>query len=106
MDEGELAFYERASMPVFAYSSTANGYFNGAGKSYDNPTSQGRRRRAEELGQKLSASANQVALAWLMGHSFAAVPILGTTNPEHLRDALGSASLKLTAEQVRWLRDG
>jgi aryl-alcohol dehydrogenase-like predicted oxidoreductase len=106
MDAAEQAYYQRTGLPVFAFSSTANGYFNGAGKSYDNPTSQARRERATELARKLGASANQMALAYLMSHDFPAVPLLGTTKLDHLADALGAMKLKLTAEQVRWLRDG
>ncbi len=49
---------------------------------------------------------NQVALAYLMNHDFVVVPIVGTTNIDHLNEAIGAVDVKLTAEQVRHLRDG
>ena len=55
---------------------------------------------------KLGASANQVALAWLMGQGFEVVPAVGTGDVGHLVDALGAVGVGLSAEEVRWLGEG
>jgi aryl-alcohol dehydrogenase-like predicted oxidoreductase len=107
LSRDDRAFYEHSGLAVFAFSPTARGYFAGATvESHDNPTSRGRLERARELGRELGATPGQIALAWLMGQPLSVFPILGTLDPEHLADALGSARLALTAEQVRWLEDG
>ena len=42
----------------------------------------------------------QVALAWVLQKNEVTSPIVGATKPEHLRDAIASLELKLTAEEV------
>ncbi len=90
-----------------AYSSTASGFFatNGAkaSKGYDNPTSAARLRVANRLAAELGTTPNQIALAWLLHQPFPVIPMLGTANVEHLRDALGSGAVRLSPEQVRAL---
>jgi aryl-alcohol dehydrogenase-like predicted oxidoreductase len=71
--------------------------------AYDNPVSQERRARVRQLAEELGCTPTQVALAWLRGQEFPVIPIVGTTKPDHLRDALGATDVPLTAEQVRWL---
>jgi aryl-alcohol dehydrogenase-like predicted oxidoreductase len=41
-----------------------------------------------------------------MSHDFPVIPIAGTKNAEHLADAIASTEVRLSVEQVRWLRDG
>lgn len=109
MDDEQRRWYERSKLPVFSFSPTANGYFAKGGtqsNSYDTPASVARLERTRQLATKLNATPNAVALAYLMGHDFPAVPILGTTNLDHLRDGLSAAEIRLTPEQVRWLREG
>ncbi len=103
------AIHRRSGLPVIPYSPTANGFFaTGGGKRERLRTEANLARlaRAEKLAEQLGATPNQVALAWLMGHDFPVIPILGTSNLEHLRDALGSVEVELSPDQVRWLRDG
>jgi predicted oxidoreductase len=50
--------------------------------------------------KKLSRSA--IALAWLLKHPAGIVPILGSTNPETIRDAANAAEIDLTREE--WYR--
>jgi aryl-alcohol dehydrogenase-like predicted oxidoreductase len=92
MDEREMAWYRESRLPVFAYSSTANGYF-AAGKSdgnlYENPTSALRRERVEALARRKGATPNQIAVAWVMAQPWPVIPLLGTVNPEHLADRPG-----------------
>jgi len=107
---GELAWHAAGGMPVFAFSATANGYFATGGqsahRSYENETSRARLDRAALLATERGATANQVALAYLLHQPFPIVAMTGTTSVEHLRDALRSPDIALTPEGVRWLRDG
>jgi aryl-alcohol dehydrogenase-like predicted oxidoreductase len=108
-DEDEH-WHARHLLPVVPYTPTAGGYFASNGErakdAFENPASRARLMRARELAKRLEVTPNQVALAWLMSHPFPVVPILGTTKVDHLMDGLGAADVRLTAEQVRWLRDG
>jgi predicted oxidoreductase len=49
-----------------------------------------------------SASPAQLALAWLLGHPAGILPLVGSTDPAHIREAAGAAKLKLTRED--WYR--
>ena len=48
----------------------------------------------------------QVALAYLRSQPFPVIPLFSTADRAHLAEALGSAEIALSAEQVHWLRDG
>jgi 1-deoxyxylulose-5-phosphate synthase len=107
--DDDRAWYAAHSLAVIPYSSTSNGYFATAGqrgKEYQNLTNEARLARAQQLATDLDATPNQIALAYLMCQPFLVVPILGTANPDHLQDALGAVDVRLTPEQVRWLRQG
>lgn len=110
LTDGDIAWHTQTQFSVFAYTPAAKGYFATAGREgaaeYDTPVNRARLARVQQLATTLGATPNQVALAWVMSHPFPAIPILGTANPEHLHDALGAAALQLTAEQVRWLKEG
>ncbi|HOS44578.1 MAG TPA: aldo/keto reductase, partial [Armatimonadota bacterium] len=83
------------------------GYFAGRDvASFDNPVSQARRERAVALAADLGCTPTKLALAWLLHQPFLTIPIIGTTNPAHLADALGAAAVVLAAEQVKWLTEG
>ena len=43
-----------------------------------------------------------MALAWLLKHPAGIMPIIGTINPDRIRDAANAASLELTREE--WYR--
>ncbi|MFI9386899.1 aldo/keto reductase [Kutzneria sp. NPDC052558] len=47
----------------------------------------------------------QVALAWMMGKPSVTAPIVGTTKPHHLTDAVAAVDLKLTADEVQRLEE-
>jgi aryl-alcohol dehydrogenase-like predicted oxidoreductase len=58
------------------------------------------------VGQELGVSAQQVALAWMLGLSPVVIPIPGSTRPETIRDSVAAVSLGLTPEQIiRLLED-
>lgn len=110
VSEGDELWHAKNRFPIVAYSPTACGYFASAdmskGKAFDNPVSRQRHARVRELAAQLGVTPNQIALAWLMCQPFPVIPILGTTDATHQSDAIGATSLKLTAAQLDWLRNG
>ena len=52
------------------------------------------------LATQRGVSMAQVALAWVLQKSEVTAPIVGATKPEHLKDAIASLELKLTAAEV------
>ena len=56
----------------------------------------------EAVAQAHGVSRTVVALAWLLKHPAGILPIIGTTNPERIREATKAAELELTREE--WYR--
>src|ERR1039457_5727200 len=56
----------------------------------------------EAVAQARGVSRTVVALAWLLKHPAAILPIIGTTNPDRIREATKAADLDLTREE--WYR--
>lgn len=48
----------------------------------------------------------QVALAWILGKSPVAAPIVGATKMQHLDDAIAALTVKLTPEEIESLESG
>jgi 1-deoxyxylulose-5-phosphate synthase len=61
--------------------------------------------RVAEVAEKRGVPQAQVALAWMLTKPAITSPIVGATKPNHLEDAAASASLKLTAEEVKSLEE-
>ena len=59
----------------------------------------------EAAARSHDASPMQVALAWLLGHSPAMLPIPGTSSVAHLEQNVEAASLKLDAEDLSKLEE-
>lgn len=108
LDQEDEQWHTRHQFPAVPYSPTACGYFASAGKlarcAFDNATSTARLERVTKLASQRKVSPNQIALAWLLSQPFPVIPILGTTKPDHLADALDAVSVELSAEETRWLR--
>ena len=107
--EEEMRWHTASGVPLVVYSATASGFFAGRGHekgSYATPTNKARFERAVELGARLGSTPTQIALAYLLHQEAPVIPCFSTGNPAHMTEALGSASVALSAEQVRWLRDG
>ena len=104
----DVSWHARTKLPVIPYTSTAGGFFatGRSRKHIDNNVSRARLARARRLGEELGFSPNQVALAYLMCHDFPVFPTIGTTDLAHLADAVGATDIRLSGEQVAWLRDG
>jgi aryl-alcohol dehydrogenase-like predicted oxidoreductase len=44
-----------------------------------------------------------VALAWLLHQAAVTAPIIGSSTPHHLEDAVGALSVRLSEEEIRRL---
>jgi predicted oxidoreductase len=53
----------------------------------------------DALGRELGVSRTVVALAWLLRHPSRIVPIVGSTNPERIREAVAADRITLSREQ-------
>jgi len=98
--------HSESQLAVMPYGPTANGFFATGGEKperYRTERGTARLARAQEIAADLGATANQVALAWLLHQPFPVFPILGTGKLEHLQDALGADQLTLSPDQMRAL---
>ena len=96
--------HKRSQLPVAPYGPTANGFFATDGRrpeKYNTPRGRARLEAVKAVAGQLGATANQVAIAWLLHQPFPVFPILGTGNQEHLADALGAVDLSLSPEQMQ-----
>ena len=59
----------------------------------------------EEVAAAHDATPIQVALAWLLQHSDAMLPIPGTSSIDHLEENVVAAALRLTEEEVAKLEE-
>jgi 1-deoxyxylulose-5-phosphate synthase len=103
-DAESRAWHERTGMPLLAWSAQAGGWFAGAeSRVYDNAGNRERRARAGRLGRERGASANAIALAWVLAQPFPTVAVVGPHSVEHLRASLQALAVELSPDEVRWL---
>ena len=57
----------------------------------------------DEISVRHDATPSQVALAWLLGHSPAMLPIPGTSSVAHLEENVAAAALRLTEDEMMTL---
>jgi pyridoxine 4-dehydrogenase len=57
-----------------------------------------------EVAKHYDATPSQVALAWLLGHSPAMLPIPGTSSVAHLEENVAAAALELAEEEMAMLQ--
>ncbi|NEB03538.1 aldo/keto reductase [Streptomyces sp. SID13726] len=100
-------------LPLLAWSAQARGYFahseprevNGRPDPYDTEDNRARRLRCRELAGQLGTRAETVALAWTLQHT-QVWPSIGSRTTDQIDRSLEARSLRLTDDQVRWLRHG
>ncbi len=107
-DAGSRTWYERTGTPVFAWSSQAAGFFAGIDgpdvmRVYGSAGNLERLRRARELGARIGHTANEVALAWVLGQSFPTYAIIGPRTVDELLRSVAALEIVLTQEDRRWL---
>ena len=106
-DADSRAWHARTGMPLLAWSAQAGGFFARSGgesaRVYENAANRERRDRAEQLGRRSGATANAVALAWVLAQPFPTLAVIGPHSVEHLRSSLEALDLELGPDDVRWL---
>jgi len=61
-------------------------------------------RRASEIAKNKDITIPQVAIAWLL-HKGVTAPIIGTTKPEHVEEAVNATIVKLSDDEIRYLEE-
>ncbi|KAF9161465.1 hypothetical protein DFQ26_004514 [Actinomortierella ambigua] len=61
--------------------------------------------RVVEVAEKKGINPAQVALAWLLSKPYVTAPIVGIGKEEHLKDAVGALSVKLTEDEIKYLEE-
>ena len=102
----EIDWHRRTGFPVVAYASTAQGFFatgGDRGPGYHNEKSMRRLERARTLADRHRVDVQSIALAYLICQDFPVIPILGTSNPDHLRGAINAQNVELDQDELEWL---
>jgi aryl-alcohol dehydrogenase-like predicted oxidoreductase len=60
-------------------------------------------RLSVRVGRRIGATANAVALAWVLAQPFPTVAVIGPHSVEHLRASLEALDVALSADDVRRL---
>ena len=99
--DGVLDQCEALGITPLAYSPVGGGWLSGRREV---PADHPNRERIERVLTALrevgadhgGASPTQVAVAWLLAHPAGIIPLVGSNNPEHIREAAGAAALALS----------
>jgi aryl-alcohol dehydrogenase-like predicted oxidoreductase len=106
---GARKYYEDTKLPVLAWSPLGSGYFSpsrDAGhrdRVYGSASNVATRDRATSLAKHYGVSASHIALAYLLSQPFPVFAIVAASGDDRMRRNLEIASLKLTADERRWL---
>jgi 1-deoxyxylulose-5-phosphate synthase len=61
--------------------------------------------RVSDVAEKRGLPMAQVAIAWILSKPVITSPIIGTTKPHHLEDAVAAVSVQLTPDDIRHLEE-
>ncbi|MCC7193400.1 MAG: aldo/keto reductase [Phycisphaeraceae bacterium] len=120
-DPQSREWFTRTQMPLFSWSSQANGFFTGRYQkgvkpvmiddwyvnllepTWFNDDNFQRLERAQELAKKKGVTSTQIALAYVLNQPFPTFALIGPRTIEELRTSIEGVTLKLTAEELRYL---
>src|SRR5262245_21839853 len=61
--------------------------------------------RVSDVAEARGLPMAQVALAWMLSKEVVTAPIIGSTKPQHLDDAVAGVSVQLTPDEIRQLEE-
>lgn len=98
--DGVLDQCEELNITPLAYSPVGGGWLSGRRDvPADRPNIQRTIDALRELGPAYGdATPTQLATAWLLAHPAKIIPLVGSNNPEHIREAAGAADIKLSRQ--------
>lgn len=96
-DGGILEYSRRKHMTIQAWSPFNYGLF--AGMYINDPKYPKLNKKLEEIGNKYGVSKNAIATAWILRHPAHVQVLLGTMNPEHIKDSASGADINLTKQE-------
>lgn len=96
--DGELIeFCRRNDVTIQAWSPFQYGSF--AGVFINNPKFPELNKKLAELGDKYQVSKNAIATAWILRHPAKIQVLIGTMNPEHIKDSAQGSDIELTRQE-------
>lgn len=95
LHDGTLDQMQRLRVPPMVWSPVAGGRLFNPGDERARRV----RQALEKIGGEIGASAEAIALAWLMRHPARALPVMGTGKLERLREAVAAESITLDRQQ-------
>lgn len=99
-DNGTLDYCRLRDVTVQAWSPLQKGFFGGC--FVDDPELPELNRVLGELGEQYGVSKTAIAIAWILRHPARIQAIVGTMNPEHLKDICKASAVDLTHNE--WYR--
>lgn len=121
MDEAFREWHVTSKLPLAAYSAQATGYFgeeNAAwadggfhgpvprGRGFDSALSRKRLHAAIALARRKGCTPSQIALAFLLHQPFQVFPIVSSSHPQRISDALRATSVSITSDELAELAPG
>ncbi len=101
--DGVLDQCMATGMTPLAWSPLGNGVLvRRDDSSDDTPQLQALRAELAAQAERYNGTPAQIALAWLLAHPAGIIPLVGSANPDHIREAAGAARLALARED--WYR--
>ncbi|GHO51196.1 aldo/keto reductase [Ktedonospora formicarum] len=94
---------EHSDFSLLAYSPLLEGAYTGKKplpEPYQGPDTDARLRTLQAVAQEVGTTTNQLVLAWLLQSSPIVLPLIGASNPDQLRENLGSLQIHLDLEQM------
>lgn len=96
--DGTLDQCMALSITPLAYSPLGGGWLSGRREVKDDARLEALLKELTEQGEKYGGTPGQMAIAWLLAHPAGVIPLVGSNNPEHIREAAGADKIQLSRE--------
>lgn len=117
VDGDQVAYYTETQMPLYAYTSQANGVFSialrddflfnakfaTARKYFLNNITLDRVKRVKQLSEEINRSPIEICLGFLRSQDFQVIPIIGPHTIDELNESLKGADCMLSKEQIDFI---